>query len=109
MVVDVELEEWRSSPVVRERRADYRRKNAASFVDEPAGLTPRQGVFYRNLIQIAVAVENRNIPVDFDLADGRGVYLDRGCIKIAEHAGFIERLSNGPDGVVESIRLAWRC
>jgi len=33
--------------------------------------------------------------------------MDYGCIKIAEHAGFIERLANSPSGVVESITLKW--
>jgi hypothetical protein len=33
--------------------------------------------------------------------------MDYGCIKIAEHARFIEPLSNNTNGVVEIIRLAW--
>ena len=109
MIINVELEEWSSSSVVRERRAGYSRLAASAFNDEAAGITARQGVFYRNLIRIAVAIEGREIPVDFELPNGRRMYLDRGCIKIAEHAGFIDTLENGANGVVESIRLAWRC
>lgn len=33
--------------------------------------------------------------------------MDYGCIKIAEHAGFIERIENAPSGVVEAITLTW--
>ena len=92
---------------MKERRARYRRKAAAAFIYPAESLTPRQGLFYRNLIRIALVV-GRQIPVDFELAADRPVYLDRGCIKSAERAGFIEPLENGASGVVESIRLAWR-
>jgi hypothetical protein len=108
MVIDVELEEWDGSNVTHTQTVGYRRKNAADFNDEPAGLTPRQGVFYRNLIRLAQVLKSREIPVDFVLR-GRQVYLDRGCIKIAEHAGFIEPITDGPSGSVENICLAWRC
>ena len=109
MIIDVDdLEEWERLPVVKERQVDYRRKAASSFKYPTERLTRRQGMFYRNLIRIAVSI-GREIPVDFELADGRSVYLDRGCIKIAERAGFIEPLEDGASGVVESIRLAWRC
>jgi hypothetical protein len=84
------------------------RKSAASFNDEPADLTPRQGAFYRNLIRLAEVLRSPIISVDFEIGDGSAPYLDRGCIKIAEHAGFIEPLEDGPLGVVHSIRLAWR-
>jgi hypothetical protein len=108
MRIDVDLEEWLPSAVVRERRSDYQRKSAASFTDAPADLTLRQAVFYRNLIRLAGVLRTQTIPVDFELGSGTAFYLDRGCIKIAEHAGFIEPLEDGPDGVVGSIRLAWR-
>jgi|SRR6185295_14983330 len=109
MIIDVELEEWSGSPVTRERTKTYERKTATSFADEPARLTPRQGVFYRNLIRLAVALKSSEIPVDFELPDGSAVFLDRGCVKIAEHAGFIEQLDDSPAGVVERIRLAFQC
>jgi hypothetical protein len=109
MIIDVELEDWDDSPVVRQQGRDYKRKRAEEFFDEPAQLTARQAVFYRNLIRLAVAVGGPTIPADFELADGRRVYLDRGCMKIAEHAGFVRPLRNGANGVVESIQLAWQC
>jgi hypothetical protein len=107
MIIDVELEEWSGSPVTRGRTKTYERKAATSFADEAARLTPRQGVFYRNLIRLAVALESSEIPVDFELPDGSPVFLDRGCIKIAEHAHFIDSIIDGPSGVVDNIRLAF--
>jgi len=107
MIIDVELEEWVGSPVIRARATDYRRWPATKYADRPAKLTPRQATFYRNLIRIALAVQNRELPVDFDLPSGDGLYMDHGCVKIAEHAGFIERLGNGPSGTVEFVRSAY--
>jgi hypothetical protein len=109
MVIDVELEEWAGSEVTRVRGNDYRRRTATEFNDRPAQITPRQGVFYRDLIRIAVALRSGEIPVDFEMPDGRQFYLDRGCIKIAEHAGFIEPIVDGPRGTVDQIRLTFRC
>jgi hypothetical protein len=108
MIIDVELEEWPGSPVIRARRSDYTPWPAAKFDDAPSRLTARQGVFCRNLIRVAVVLNTTEVPVHFELPNGHAVMLDRGCIKIAEHAGFIEPLENGPNGTVEFIRLAWR-
>jgi hypothetical protein len=107
MVIDVELEAWRGSPVIRKAGRGYARKPADEHRDEAARLTERQAIFYRNLIRIAEAVQSQDIPVDFELRDGRRVYLDRGCIKIAEHAGFIAPLADDASGTVASIRLCW--
>jgi hypothetical protein len=108
MLISTQLEEWHGSPVICVvRRADYGRLPASAFNDAPATLTSRQAVFYRNLIRIAEATGLQDIPVDFEDATGQRHYLDRGCIKIAEHAGFIKQLRNGPNGVVDTIRLSW--
>jgi hypothetical protein len=109
MVLDMVVEEWEGSDVTHIRGSDYRRWTATEFDDKPARLTPRQAVFYRNLIRMAVALQNREIPVDFELPDGRQLYLDRGCIKIAEFAEFIEPIANSPAGTVDRIRLRFRC
>lgn len=107
MRILVDLEHWEGSPVVRMAGRDYARKPAAAFRDEAAGLTDRQAVFYRNLISIASALKSGDIPVDFETRDGTRCYLDRGCIKIAEHAGFISALADDANGTVSTIRLAW--
>jgi hypothetical protein len=106
MIIDVQLEPYEGSAVVRRRGSDYRRKPAGQFTDRPAKLGHRQAVFYRNLLRLAVARDSLEIPVDFELPDGTAVYLDRGCIKIAEHAGFIEALQDDASGLVSTIRLA---
>lgn len=108
MIIYVDqLEEWSGSAVIRQRRSDYRRCSAEDYQDSPAKLTERQAVFYRNLIRLAVALDSVEIPVDFELPDGTALFLDRGCVKIAEHAGFIQPLRNGPGGTVDHLRLAW--
>ncbi len=104
--LDIEIESWEDSPVVRSVGDEYRRWSADRFRDAPARLKPRQAVFYRNLIKMALRARSSDLPVDF-VCNGTHVYLDHGCIKIAEHAGFIEPLTNGPNGVVDTIKLSW--
>jgi hypothetical protein len=107
MPIEVDLEEWSGSSVIHRATATYKRQPAELFRDLPASLTPRQAVFYRNLIRIALAGGSNRIPVDFQLANGERLFLDKGCVKIAEHAGFIRPLENNASGVVEHIVLAW--
>lgn len=90
---------------VRDMNPTYKPMSASDLTDKPARMTARQASFYRNLIAIALAIRSDEIPVVFELA-GRGVvFLDRGCVKMAEHAGFVQPLSNGPSGYLESLRL----
>ena len=107
MVVDVALEMWSPSPVIRRVTTGYARIPAAKFADAAARLTARQAVFYRNLISIAEAVGEGILPVDFLLPSGEHVYLDRGCIRIAELAGFVAPLQDDDAGVVSKIELGW--
>lgn len=109
MQITVELEPYLGdSPVVRRVGATYRRLPSTAYRDLPARLTPRQAVFYRNLVRLAETLQSDQVPVDFELPNGDRVYLDHGCVKIAEHSGFIAPLRNGPGGVVETIQLAWQ-
>ena len=97
----------RSQPVYPVRN-EYRRMRADEFRDKPASLTERQANFYRNLIHLALATDSSHLPVDFETADGARMCLDRGCIKIAEHAGFIRSLEDNDErGTVGSITLSW--
>lgn len=105
--VDVELEEWSGSPVVRLVRPEYARLPATDYQDEPARLTARQAVFLRNLVRMAETIGTGELPVDFIGPDGTHRYLDRGCIMMAVHAGFLQDLVDGPAGVVDSVRLSW--
>lgn len=108
--IDVQLESWPGGlsqgfhPVKR----IYEYRKAETLTDLPARLTSRQAVFYRNLIRIAEALQSQTIPIQFLDANGNHLAMDLGCVKIAEHAGFIETLTNSQNGYLESVRLPWR-
>jgi hypothetical protein len=80
---------------------------ADQFTDAPARLKARQAAFYRNLIRLAEQSGARTLPISFLTLDGAEKRMDYGCMKIAEHAGFIEPLANSSNGVVETITLSW--
>jgi hypothetical protein len=86
---------------------NYKYRDASTLSDLPASLTPRLAVFYRDLIRLAERLKSQDLPVDFIDGTGAHVAMDLGCVKIAEHAGFIQPLSNGPSGGLESIRLSF--
>jgi hypothetical protein len=104
--IDVVLEMWDGTPVIGVKTTEQR--SAEDFKDKPAIMHPRQAVFYRNLVRIAEVLKSRELPIEFVLTDGTRARMDHGCIKMAELAGFIEPLENGPSGYVEKIRLAWK-
>lgn len=86
---------------------NYQYRIASSLTDKPARLTARQAVFYRNLIRIAEQLQSNELPIDFIDATGAHMAMDLGCVKIAEHAGFLEPLSEGPDGTMKIVKLNW--
>jgi hypothetical protein len=85
----------------------YEYRTASSLTDKPARLTGRQAVFYRNLIRLSEVLQSQVLPIDFLDANGAHMAMDLGCVKIAEHAGFIQPLSDGPDGKMKTITLNW--
>ena len=91
--------EWRPG-------SGYRRKSSQEYKYKEARLTERQRNFCENLKQMARALGSDILPVDFTDQDGRQMFLDRGCIKMAEHAGFICPLSDDSNGVVREIKLS---
>jgi hypothetical protein len=104
-IIQAELESGPGFDTVRDMNASYKPMSSTELADKPARLTARQASFYRNLIAIAEATQSDDIPIVFELA-GRGVvFLDRGCVKMAEHAGFVRPLADGPSGSLETIRL----
>jgi hypothetical protein len=80
---------------------------ADQFTDAPARLKARQAAFYRNLVRLAEQTGARTLPISFFTLDGTEKRMDYGCMKIAEHAGFIEPLANSSNRVVETITLSW--
>ena len=105
LIVDIKLETGPGFETVRAMNSSYQPMNADDFKDRPARLTERQASFLRNVISVAQFLQSSEIPVAFQLTDGGCVFWDRGCIKIAELAGFIKPLKNGPSGFVEFFDL----
>ncbi|NPU15675.1 hypothetical protein HL666_33475 [Bradyrhizobium sp. 83002] len=99
--------EWEETPGAKTLSNPSQGKPASGFADEPARLTPRQAAFYRNLVRLAEQVGSRTLPITFLTKQGASKRMDHGCIKIAEHANFIEPLADSPSGVVETISLSW--
>ncbi len=58
-------------------------------------------------MQIARHLNSNFIPVDFSTPDRGALYLDRGCVKIAVHAGFLKPLKHDDSGVVSEVELTW--
>jgi hypothetical protein len=109
VLVNIHLEEHigSTSQPFHPAGSKYVYRVASSLTDKPARLTERQAVFYRNLIRIAELLQSQELPIDFLDATGAHMAMDLGCVKIAEHGGFIRPLANGPDGVMKTIRLNW--
>jgi hypothetical protein len=107
--VNIHLEEHVSSTSqpFHPAGSKYEYRTASSLTDKPARLTERQAVFYRNLIRMSEQLQSQELPVNFLDASGAHMAMDLGCVKIAEHAGFIKPLSNGPEGTMKTIYLNW--
>src|ERR1700730_2526748 len=108
--INIELETWPDGPSqgFHSVKGAYEYRKAETLTDLPARLTNRQAVFYRNLIRLAEVLQSQTIPIQFLDVNNDHVAMDLGCVKIAEHAGFIETLANGQSGYLESVRLPWR-
>ncbi|MDE5466317.1 MULTISPECIES: hypothetical protein [unclassified Bradyrhizobium] len=99
--------EWEEAPGAKTLSNPGKLRPAAQFADAPAKQTGRQSAFYRNLVRLAQQTGTRTLPINFLTVGGVAKRMDFGCMKIAEHAGFIERIEDSPSGVVETITLAW--
>ena len=98
---------WEEAPGSRTLSDPGNPRRADEFTDAPARLKARQSAFYRNLIRLAEQTKVRTLPISFFTVEGVEKRMDYGCMKIAEHAGFIEPLANSSNGVVETITLRW--
>jgi hypothetical protein len=99
--------EWEEAPGKRTLSNPTPARPALEFTDAPAKQTARQSAFYRNLVRLGEQMRSKVLPITFTTLDGTVKRMDYGCIKIAEHAGFIEPLTNNTKGVIEVISLAW--
>jgi hypothetical protein len=58
---------------------------------------------------MAEQLQSSTLPIDvLPLGEDLPRTLDAGCIKIAQHAGFIRELRDGSSGAVEELELSWR-
>ena len=107
--IDIKLEKHTGGPSqpFHPAGSQYKYRKTETLTDAPAKLTQRQAVFYRNLVRLSERLQSQEIPLDFIDADGAHMAMDLGCVKIAEHAGFIQPFTDGPDGLLKSIRLSW--
>lgn len=80
---------------------------AEEYIYQPRRVQARQAAFYRNLVRMAEQTKSRTLSIEVITLEGEHKRLDAGCVKLAEHAGFILTLVNGPSGKVEGNELAW--
>ncbi|MGY8684953.1 hypothetical protein Q2941_45505 [Bradyrhizobium sp. UFLA05-153] len=99
--------EWEEAPGAKTLSDLGKARSARQFTDAPAKQTARQSAFYRNLVRLAEQTGMRTLPIYFVTVDGLAKRMDYGCIKMAEHAGFIEEIENSASGVVETVTLSW--
>jgi hypothetical protein len=109
-IINIHLETWPDGPSqgFHPVKGEYEFRKAGSLTDLPAKLTSRQAVFYRNLVRLAELLQSQNIPIHFIEARGEHVAMDLGCVKMAEHAGFVKKLSDSANGHLEGVNLAWK-
>jgi hypothetical protein len=107
--INIELETWPDGPSqgFHPVKGEYEYPKTETLTDLPARLTSRQAVFYRNLIRLAEVLQSQTIPVHFTDAKGDHLAMDLGCVKIAEHGGFVKSLANGECGHLEDVALGW--
>lgn len=70
-------------------------------------MTDRQAEFCKLLIDLARQIGSSRLPVIFNSDHGK-LIMDKGCIKIAEHQGFIRPLKNDTTGLVSFIELNFK-
>lgn len=86
---------------------DGKRPAAADYRDERDTFTERQENFYVNLLRLyRLRGRSRTLPVYFIDDKGNHWRLDRGCIAMAVHDGFLDGLIDDEDGVLTTVTLS---
>ena len=86
---------------------DGKRPSASYYIYHPAKFTERQENFYQNLLRLYRITGSKNLPVYFMDGDGNNWRLDRGCLAMAVHDGFLEKLIDDSTGAVSTVTLRW--
>ncbi|HEX8738375.1 MAG TPA: hypothetical protein VF721_23790 [Pyrinomonadaceae bacterium] len=86
---------------------DGKRPSASEHIYLPRSFTSRQENFYQNLIRLYQLTGSKNLPVYITDDDGNNWRLDRGCIAMAVHDGFLDELKDDSQGVLSKVTLRW--
>ena len=86
---------------------DGKRPSASEYIYPPRTFTERQENFYQNLLRLYRMTGSRDLPVYITDDDGDNWRLDRGCIAMAVHDGFLDELKDDNKGVLSEVTLRW--
>jgi hypothetical protein len=86
---------------------DGKRPSASDYKYPPREFNKRQENFYQNLLQLYRLTKSKQLPVYYTDSDGNSWHLDRGCVAIAVHDGFLAELKNNSAGFVDTVTLNW--
>ncbi|MET0754474.1 MAG: hypothetical protein ABWZ66_13915 [Pyrinomonadaceae bacterium] len=86
---------------------DGKRPSASEHIYRPAKFTERQENFYQNLLRLYRLTGSKHIPVYVTDNNNNKWRLDRGCIAMAVHDGFLEELQDDSQGTLITVTLRW--
>jgi hypothetical protein len=86
---------------------DGKRPSASEYIYHSREFTERQENFYQNLLRIYLLTGSKNIHVYFSDNDGRKLRLDRGCVAMAVHDGFLKPLEDDQFEILSQVVLNW--
>ena len=87
---------------------DGKRPKSSEYNYGPRDFTERQENFYFNLIRIRRLLGTNILPVYFSDDNGKRWRLDRGCVSMAFHDGFLKSLKDDSDeGYLKFVELNW--
>jgi hypothetical protein len=86
---------------------DGKRPSASEHIYHPAKFSERQENFYQNLLRLYLLTGSEQLPVYITDDNNSAWRLDRGCIAMAVHDGFLEELQDNPQGVLSTVTLRW--
>jgi hypothetical protein len=88
-------------------RDDGKRPSSSEHVYHPAKFTERQENFYQNLLRLYRLTGSKHLPVYITDDANNNWRLDRGCIAMAVHDGFLEDLQDNSKGILSTVTLRW--
>lgn len=86
---------------------DGERPSAEEYIYPKCNFTRRQENFYQNLLQMYQLTGSKTLPVYFQDGNGVKLRMDRGCVAMAVHDGFLRPLKNNGSGELTEVILGW--